>query len=483
MPVSSPSSVEVADLAPLANLDRALTRVIDQVREITDSKRVSIFLRDPLTGDAVTRVAHLENVEEIRVRRGQGIVGATLDRGETLVWPGNAPEPDAATVQAINLQPTAIIAVPLRIDDTVVGVLEAIDPADSARAQRRTERLATRVERLLADSSLGAQLRPRGEQPVSLAYTYEGVIGDSPAMQAAFHMAARVATTDASVLITGETGTGKELFARALHANSLRQSGQLVKVDCGAIPDTLIENELFGHEKGAFTGAATSTPGLFEQADGGTLFLDEVGELSMMAQTRMLRVLNDRVVKRLGGARTRDVNFRLIAATHVNLAQSVARGDFRLDLLHRLKVVQIRLPGLRERGTDDILRLVEHFVEHHGRRHNRPVRQIPQSTQDRLAAWRWPGNVRELSHAVESAVVRSPNGILSPDLFELEALPTMGHAGGGSEFTDEPTMDALEKRYFEWLMDRYEGSRADVVRVTGLGRSTVWRKLKAYGLD
>ena len=288
-----------------------------------------------------------------------------------------------------------------------MGVLEAIDPADLLERSVAPS-ACTRVERLLADS-LGARLRPRGEQPVSLAYTYEGVIGDSPAMQAAFTMAARVATTDASVLITGETGTGKEPVRPRAPCNLPRQSGRLVKVDCGAIPDTLIENDLFGHEKGAFTGAATNTPGLFEQADGGTLFLDEVGELSMTPD-RMLRCTTT-ASKRLGG-RTRDVNFRLIAATHVNLAQSVARGDFRLDLLHRLKVVQIRLPGLRERGTDDILRLVEHFVEHHGRRHNRPIRQIPQSTQDRLAAWSWPGKARP-SHAVESAVVR-PDGVRRP---------------------------------------------------------------------
>ena len=474
----------VDELAPLGDLDRTLRHLIDQVREFTGSKRASIFLRDPLTGEAVTRVAHLETVEEIRVPPGRGIVGAVMAEGRTLVWPGSAPAPDARIVAAIQLQPKAIIAVPLSIDGAVVGVLETIDPRNTAHATRRAERLAARVERVLTDSSLGAQLRPRGERPVSLAYAYEGVIGDAPAMQQAFTMAARVATTDASVLITGETGTGKELFARALHVNSLRQKGQLVKVDCGAIPDTLIENELFGHEKGAFTGASSSAPGLFEQADGGTLFLDEVGELSMMAQTRMLRVLNDRIVKRLGGTRARAVDFRLISATHVDLARSVGAGDFRLDLLHRLKVVRIRLPSLRERGAEDILRLVEHFVDHHGRRHGRPVRHIPQSTQDLLCAWRWPGNVRELSHAVESAVVRSPDGVLTGDLFDFEEVLLPGGSGSpGAVFSDEPTMDALEKRYLAWLMEKYDGARAEVVRVTGLGRSTVWRKLKAYGLD
>ncbi len=479
------SDPTVADLAPLGDLDQSLMRILDQVREHTQARRASLFLRDPETGEAVTRVAHLDEVAEIRVPPGRGVAGTTLVRGVTLEWPGNAPEPDAASVAAIGWKPRSIIAVPLRFEEHTVGVLEVIDPSEGARSRRRAERMAQRIERVLANSSLGPQLRPRGERVVSLAYAYEGVVGDSPEMRRAFALAARVAMTDASVLITGETGTGKELFARALHTNSRRAAGELVKVDCGAIPDTLIENELFGHEKGAFTGAVGSSPGLFERADTGTLFLDEVGELSMMAQTRLLRVLNDRVVARLGGGRPRNVDFRLIAATHVDLAANVRAGEFRLDLLHRLKVVRIRLPSLRERGRDDILRLVEHFAELHGRRHDRVVRSIPESTQDLLAAWRWPGNVRELSHAVESAVVLSPDGVLTADLFDLEDGIEAVAAGpaGASPFDDEPTVGDLEARYLRWLMERYRGSRQDVVRVAGIGRSTLWRKLKELEPD
>lgn len=475
----------LGSLAPLEDLDESLLHILDQVREHCGARRVSLFLRDPETGELVTRVAHLEEVSEIRVASGRGVVGAAHARGETMAWPGDAPDPDAAAVAAIGWMPESLLAVPLRLDEHPIGVLEVIDPRDGTAVQRRAERLALRLVRLLAASSLGPQLRPRGERTVPLAYAYEGVVGNATAMRRALALAARVAGTDASVLITGETGTGKELFARALHANSRRASGALVKVDCGAIPDSLVENELFGHERGAFTGAIGSSAGRFEAAHGGTLFLDEVGELSTMAQTRLLRVLNDRVVQRLGGGKPKEVDFRLIAATHVDLAARAQQGAFRLDLLHRLKVVRIRLPSLRERGREDILRLVEHFAELHGRRHDRLVRVIPESAQDLLAGWCWPGNVRELSHAVEAAVVLTPDGVLSPDLFELEGPPLDGAEPSASThpFDAQPTIEHLERDYLRYLMERHDGARQDVARVAGIGRSTLWRKLKEMGVD
>ena len=478
-------------LPPLAQLDRSLMAILDQVRDHTGAQRASLFLRDPDTAEAVTRVAHLEEIEEIRIRPGEGIAGAVLTRGEVLTWPGDAPAPDAGAVKATGYAPKTVLAIPLRIDDQPVGVLELLDAAEDAitdprsMARRRAMRMAGRLERVLGQSSLAAQLRPRGERPVSLQYSYEGLIGASPEMARAFALAARVATTDVSILVTGETGTGKELFARALHANSKRATGPLVKVDCGAIPDNLIENELFGHEKGAFTGAGTAASGRFEEADGGTLFLDEVGELTLGAQTRLLRVLNDRVVQRLGGGKERGVDFRLVAATHRDLGQRVRDGEFRMDLLHRIKVVRIRLPSLRERGSEDILRLVEHFAQIHGTRHARPVKAIPAESQRLLTRYAWPGNVRELSHAIESAVVLSPDGVLATDLFDLDGLPPDPAAGPGMghPFHDQPTLAELERRYISFLVDRHQGHRQEIARVAGIGRSTLWRRLKEMGYD
>ena len=488
---AAPTEGAEARLPPLGALDHSLLVILDQVREHAGAKRVSLFLRDPDTAEAVTRVAHLEEVQEIRLPPGAGIAGAVLAQDAVLTWPGDAPDPDPAAISATGYAPESILAIPLRIDGQAVGVLELLDADGEAiadpgsRSRRRAMRLAERLERVLAASSLAPQLRPRGERPVRLQYAYEGLIGASAEMRRAFSLAARVASTDASVLITGETGTGKELFARALHENSARAGAPLIKVDCGAIPENLLENELFGHERGAFTGAEAAAPGRFEEADGGTLFLDEVGELTLSAQTRLLRVLNDQVVQRLGSGRPRKVNFRLIAATHRDLNLAVQEGRFRLDLLHRLKVVRIRLPNLRERGSDDILRLVEHFAQLHGQRHDRPVRAIPNQTQQMLARHRWPGNVRELSHAVESAVVLSPNGVLTPDLFDLDgpASPVSEGAAPAHPFDAEPTLAELERSYLTHLLERYAGQRQEVARVAGIGRSTLWRRLKEMGFQ
>lgn len=474
------SEPELGVLGPLRDVDASLLGILDQVREHCGASRASLFLRDPGTGDLVTRVAHLEEIGRIRVPHGAGVVGAAVRDGRTVGYPEDVPVADPGAVASIGWTPDTMLAVPIRIDEDVVGALQVIDPSPDRPFRRRAERLAIRLARVLEGSSLAAQLRPRGERTVALAYGYEGVVGDAAPMKRAFGLAARVAGTDASVMLTGETGTGKELLARAIHANSRRASAPLVKVDCGAIPDSLIENEFFGHEKGAYTGATGAAPGLFEQADGGTLFLDEVGELSLMAQTRLLRVLNDHVVRRLGSSRSTSVDFRLIAATHVDLAARVDAGSFRLDLLHRLQVVRIRLPSLKERGRDDILRLVEHFADLHGRRHGRPVAAIPGPTQDLLASRDWPGNVRELSHAVEAAVVLSSDGVLVPDLFASD-IPPREVTGHLHPFAAEPTLDALETEYLRFLMRRHGGSRQEVARIAGIGRSTLWRKLKALG--
>ncbi|RME20663.1 MAG: sigma-54-dependent Fis family transcriptional regulator [Deltaproteobacteria bacterium] len=468
--------------APLASLDGALQALLDRIRSHTGSSRASLFLRDPVSGEAFTRVAHLDEVEEIRVPRGRGIVGAVLEQDRVVVWPGGGVDPDFDTLDATGFWPRSIVAVPVRIDGAVVGVLELLDCALDDTVQQRGQRIADRMAAVLARSSLATQLRPRGERTVRLDYLAEGIIGSAASLMEAYRRAMQVAPTEAAVLITGETGTGKELFARAIHANSARREGPLVKVDCGSLPDTIIENELFGHEKGAFTGAAGSASGRLEQADGGTLFLDEVGELSLVAQTRLLRVLEERVVQRLGGGRPRRVDFRLVAATHRDLAAMVRDSEFRTDLFHRLQVVRIRLPSLRERGPEDILRLVEYFAEQHGRRHRRQVRAIPAETQEMLVAHRWPGNIRELSHAIESAVVLSSDGVLSPDLFHFEDDDGAGLPAAAHPFADEPTIEELNRRYLRWLLERHGGQRAVVAEIAGIGRTTLWRKLKDAGL-
>jgi len=474
-PQADPCGVVGERISPLENLDRALLEILDRVREHTRAGRAVLFLRDPSTGELVTRVGHDEALVEVRLPAGEGLVGAVFRENRALRWPGRAPEPHPRAVAATGVRPGRILGVPVAIDSQLVGVLELVDGAiDLDIARRCAEGNAARIGKVLAASSLAAQLLPKGERSAGLHFLFEGVVGASPGMRRALDLAARVAPTRASVLITGETGTGKDLLARAIHANSPRSTHRLVKVDCGSIPDSLVESELFGHQRGAFTGAVCHREGVFERADGGTVFLDEVGELSAMAQTRLLRVLEERVVQRVGSAEPQQVDFRLIAATHRDLATAVQAGTFRADLLHRLQVVVIRLPSLRERGRADVHRLLEHFAHYHAARHERVLRTIPATTQDLLAGYSWPGNVRELSHAVESAVVLSPDGHLTPELFHVRE-PTGCEDG---PFDDLPTLAELEGRYLRWLLERYSGHRTEVARVAGIGRSTLWRRLR-----
>jgi len=253
--------------------------------------------------------------------------------------------------------------------------------------------------------------RSRGE--------FREIIGNSPALKEVLDLISVVAPTDSSVLVLGETGTGKELVARAIHNLSNRRGRAFVKLNCGAIPLGLLESELFGHEKGAFTGAIAQKTGRFELANKGTLFLDEVGDIRLELQAKLLRVLQEQEFERLGSNRTHKVDVRLIAATHRDLAAMVRQGTFGEDLYYRLKVFPINVPALRQR-TEDIPKLVWHFTEFYARRMNRSIDEIPAETMDALVRYRWPGNVRELQNFIERAVILSPHSVLRAPISELE---------------------------------------------------------------
>src|SRR5215471_10835757 len=240
---------------------------------------------------------------------------------------------------------------------------------------------------------------------------FENIIGNSPGLKLVLAEVERVAPTDATALILGETGTGKELIARAIHNLSQRSGRPLIKLNCSAIPHDLLESELFGHEKGAFTGAIAQKIGRFEMADTGTLFLDEIGDIPLALQPKLLRVLQEREFERLGSGRTHRINVRLVAATHRDLTKMVKRNQFRSDLYYRLNVFPVVLPPLRER-QEDIPQLVSHFVEIYARRMDKRINHIPEETQDAFLSYSWPGNVRELQNLVERAVIRSDDGVL-----------------------------------------------------------------------
>jgi transcriptional regulator with GAF, ATPase, and Fis domain len=323
-------------------------------------------------------------------------------------------------------------------------------------------------------------------QPMSEATELNGAVGTSPAMRAIFSRIQRVAQTDATVLIHGETGTGKEVVAWSIYEASKRKDGPFVVVDCGGIAPTLIESELFGHEKGAFTGAHQRRIGAFERANGGTLFLDELGELSLELQPKLLRALERREVQRLGADKPTSVDVRIIAATNRDLRGMVARGEFREDLYYRLAVVTLELPPLRER-KEDIPLLVDHFLA--GMNVDRKA--LPEGAMERFVEHSWPGNARELKNAVERAVVLGETKFLGQP--SAEGAPVSSTGGDGASYAIDATQPYkdqkakvvadFEERYVRLLMKEHHGNVSAAARVAGIDRMSLHKILARYGLD
>lgn len=312
------------------------------------------------------------------------------------------------------------------------------------------------------------------------------VVGESSEFVAALTTARKVAPVDATVLILGESGTGKEVLARVIHDDSLRRDGPFVAVNCSALPETLQEAELFGYARGAFTGASTATAGVFEAAHGGTLFLDEVGDLAPTAQTKILRALQEREIKRLGEAKTRKIDVRVIAATNRPLKDMVARKEFREDLYYRLSVVTLVMPALRQRGVDRLL-LAEHFLALYAERFERDVRHLSRSARNAILSYPWPGNVRELQHAMERAVIMA-----AADQVELEDLPaelqaapegaSAGEAAGERDAARRELEGLDEAARLARALELADGNRERAASILGVSRTTLWRRLKRHGL-
>lgn len=314
-------------------------------------------------------------------------------------------------------------------------------------------------------------------------FGFEGVIGSSPLMHAVLDRLKQLAPTDSRVLIQGETGTGKELAAKALHFNSPRKNKPFVPLNCTALNENLLEDELFGHEPGAYTGADRQRKGKFEYANGGTLFLDELGDMPIALQQKLLRVLEDGQVYRVGGNEPIKVNVRVISATHRDLEQAVAKGTFRQDLYYRLKVVTIKLPPLRER-REDIPLLAQHFLKEFASRYGRDVKTIAAEVRRMFAAYDWPGNVRELRHVIESMVAVDRDGILGvDDLPENEGLGKAQDAValpmGDTSLVGKP-LGEVERYYILQALEMANGNREEAAQMLQIGERTLYRKIKEY---
>ncbi|HOE37700.1 MAG TPA: sigma-54 dependent transcriptional regulator [Kiritimatiellia bacterium] len=341
------------------------------------------------------------------------------------------------------------------------------------------DRLELLLTRALAERQLGVE-NQRLRAQLDSKYGFANIIGTSPAMQAVFDTIRHVAPTKATVLIQGESGTGKELVARALHQASPRREGPFVPVHCAALAPTLLESELFGHEKGAFTGAVERRRGRFEMADGGTLFLDEIGEIEPSLQVKILRVLEERAFERVGGSETVTVNVRLVAATNKDLRQLVADGKFREDLFYRLFVVNLTLPPLRERDGDIVL-LTQHYLKTLAAENGKSVPTLTAEAMDALTAYSWPGNVRELRNVIERMVVLNSTGKLTLD--DVPATVRQGAHDSGRDATRAGrVLRDAERQLIEDALRQHRGNRTKAAQHLGISRRTLHRKLNEFGL-
>ena len=409
------------------------------------------------------RVAEAGNGRAVPRDAAAVVLAAGGAEREALHWFESHEVPVATPVLAVGSDPSRRIAAQL----VGRGATDYFALPEDVELLRNTLRWAVTRHRELLEHEVGVM-------PEAAAAVFAGIVGESPALKTALARAARVLPhADATALIVGETGTGKELLARALHRGGRRRAAALVTVNCSALPPNLIESELFGHERGAFTDAHAAKPGLFEVADGGALFLDEIDMLPVDLQAKLLRVLDDKEVRRVGATKSRTVDVRIIAATHEDLRGAVAAGRFREDLYFRLSVITLTLPPLRERGDDVILIALE-FLQRLAAQHGVPVPPLGVETRRALLAHEWPGNVRELKNAVERALLLSPPGELSV----AELLPeTPAPQRGNGPFPFPASLDEIAVTAARSMVERCRGNRSEAARRLNISRQRLRRLL------
>ena len=427
------SLTEISELLMSAvEPERVVEVILEAALQLFEAEGCSLALLDDVRQQlAYVIMAGPAQVEEFRVALGQGIGGWVAQTGEGVVCNDVAQDPRffRGVDRQTGFTTRSILCAPLKQHDQIIGVIQALNTVSpegfSAEDLQFLTALGGLAGMALVRTQAFARVRNAGAalQEV-IQERYRLVSSNAPAMQEALRIARTVAATNTTVLLLGESGTGKEVVARAIHQWSPRAEHPFIAINCVALTPDLLASELFGHEKGAFTGATAQKKGKFELADGGTLFLDEIGELAPELQAKLLRVLQDKEFQRVGGVRDIRVDVRILAATNRDLHQAMQRGTFREDLYYRLNVVALTLPALHERRAD-IPALVHHFITHYSREVNRPGLSITQEAVDMLQAYRWPGNVRELQNAIERAMVLSSGPYITPADFPAEIRQTV----------------------------------------------------------
>ena len=457
------------------DLRKALYNVLDLLEKYLGMNRGSITLLNPDTAEIHIEVAHGMSYTERkrgRYKLGEGVTGRVIESGRPMAVPNINEEAvfldRTGARKRIDKSKISFICVPIKDGRRVIGALSADRLFEGPSPLEEDVRLLTIISSLIVQKvALLEEINREKEQldaentrlrkELSRKYSFSNIIGTSHKMQEVFHLITQVAKSNANVLLLGESGTGKELVANAIHYNSLRTDMPMVKVNCAALPANLIEDELFGHEKGAFTGANDQRKGKFERADGGTIFLDEIGSLALESQGKLLRILQERELERLGGTRAIKVNVRLIAATNQDLATDVDNGAFREDLYYRLNVYPIYLPALREREAD-VLLLADYFLEKYANEYDKDIRRISTPAIDAMTQYHWPGNVRELENCLERAVLLCDDQVLH----SYHLPPTLQTAEDTGTQQSRSLGEAVERFERELLIDVLKTSRGNM---------------------
>jgi DNA-binding NtrC family response regulator len=441
------------------------------------TRRLLVIDDDAVTRELLTEVLQDEGYSVEACESGKLALKRTAEETFDLaITDVRMPEMDGiAVTQALKARQPELQVIVMTAFGSVETAVEAIRHGafDYVSKPMNLDEIKSTVRRALTERHV-SESEPDGGPPI---VDTSVVVGRSPAMVEVYRTVARVASSRSTVLIEGESGTGKELIAAALHRHSDRAKGRFVAVDCGSLTDSLLESELFGYVRGAFTGAVGEKKGLFEEANGGTIFLDEIGDIGPSMQAKLLRVLQEYETKRVGGQDWIRVDVRVVAATNRNLEQLVAQGTFREDLFYRLKVVTITLPPLRDR-REDIPLLAEYFVRRHAARSNKTVSHITPEAMRMLTAHSWPGNIRELEHCIERAVALANGQVLTPDDLATELR------GGVDEtlFRGAPTLEEVKRRYLAHVLQETGGNISRAATILGVERRSLQRMLRRYGL-
>jgi Nif-specific regulatory protein len=488
-------------LASAMSLQECLEKIVTTLAEHKDMDNGTVSIIHPSTGELEIEVAHgitAEAKRRGRYKLGEGITGKVVATGEPIIVPQIGDEPlflnRTRTRGDERKKKSSFLCVPIQAAQQTIGALsiDRMYPEGFGLQSENDLRFLTVVSGLIAETVQRVQhvnqekelLRLENSKlrrELSAKNRIEEIIGNSSRMQEVFDMVHRVADSNATVLLRGESGTGKTLVAKALHHNSSRANGPFVVVNCSALPETLLESELFGHEKGAFTGATESKKGRFELAEGGTLFLDEIGEISTAVQVKLLNVIQERNFQRLGSAKVMKADIRLVAATNRDLEKAVREAHFREDLYYRLNVFPVYLPPLRERRTD-ILLLAEFFLEQYAKENHKQISRISTPAIDLLMQYHWPGNVRELQNCMERAILICDG----PAIKSIHLPPSLQSADGN--YADNPLSLAAAVEHFEReliveALKKHNGNQTKAAKSLDTSLRIINYKIHCYGIE